>query len=621
MDAVEVDVPLTILEKPESAAAGEDEGTAGDEDGTEAGEADAAAAEGEEGKEGDAEEGKAGEETEPAAPAVMSATLKIQSNLSLQTMASEGRIVTFSSFAVVLPGAAATSAENEEAGADEAKEGADEAKEESDEATAAAEGEEAGDAEGGEIAGAKAAPALQLCMKQDFLSFTVAADASGLQFPSVTCFLTTSDVAELKKSITTTDALAFVVEEKATEVEAKTEEGGDEDGDAADDADDAAEAKGDDGEAAAEGEGGDTAEAEPAAPLPSYEASVVATALLEVGEISCSFEAAELGARGSISGTVVLSKALVPIPPEPPAPELTLDDIVPERPVGCCPASLCSSWMTIESETHTKLANTAPTRPQPIVAPTKSAHVEMKTQVAEIASTILDEIDRLNMSAENSELLSKDERRRRLLSSLNTSGKYYNFRENMRKCIVKVVKENFAQRGGEEGSANDSALFLTELYAHLMEHVHAALNTEFEAALGDSAAHRKVGYNAVGRESPLAQQLMSSRKANATASASAAGGAAKTVEFGLERLLGLAFEAEVNGNVAHAGKCHKDRVALSESEVKKAGGSANVSFDATAPWCDLACFHGRNNEVEKAIECASEGSSLILGSLFLPTGY
>ena len=232
----------------------------------------------------------------------------------------------------------------------------------------------------------------------------------------------------------------------------------------------------------------------------------------------------------------------------------------------------------------------------------------MKTQVAEIAATILDEIDRLNMSAEDSEMLTKDERRRRLLSSLNTSGKYYNFRENMRKCIIKVVKENFAQRGGEESTEKESAMFLTELYAHLMDHVHAALNTEFEAALDDSAAHRKLGYDAVGRESPLSQRLLSARKVNSTTTGSATNSREQdTVAFGLKRLLDLAFEAEVNGNLERAGKCLKDRVALSESEVKKAGGSSNVSFDASAPWCDLARFHGRRGEIEKGIECASEG--------------
>ena len=91
--------------------------------------------------------------------------------------------------------------------------------------------------------------------------------------------------------------------------------------------------KGDDEEGGA-GADGNIAEPGPSTPLPSYEAQVPVEALLEVGELSCTFESVELGAGGSISGTVVLSKALVAIPPEPPTPELTLDDIVPERPVS-----------------------------------------------------------------------------------------------------------------------------------------------------------------------------------------------------------------------------------------------------------------------------------------------
>ena len=324
MEALEMQVPLAIVE---NAVVVEDKVQDGDDGGadTEAADGDADGDADEEVKSDELEEGKA-QETETAVRGVMSTTLKIQSNLALQEFANDGRIITFSGISAVLPAETASSADVPAPVDDEIDAGVEETKisaEETENINTDAEGE----------TNSTSSPILQVAMTDEFLSFSVDSNSSGADFPVVSCFLSTDNVSDLKRSIEAFGSIALYVNEKVVETDVKDEtsqEGLEED---ATDETATDETKGGKEEEEVTVDGVAIADV-PAVNPPRHEARVIVSDLLEVGRMSCTFDLAELGAGGTISGKIVISKALVPVPPEPPAPELTLNDIVPERPVG-----------------------------------------------------------------------------------------------------------------------------------------------------------------------------------------------------------------------------------------------------------------------------------------------
>jgi tetratricopeptide (TPR) repeat protein len=90
--------------------------------------------------------------------------------------------------------------------------------------------------------------------------------------------------------------------------------------------------------------------------------------------------------------------------------------------------------------------------------------------------------------AENGELPNTDkdfeDRKRQLLYSLNTSGRYHAYKEHMKKSVVSLVREKFLNEANTKSDEEKQA-FLSRLYAYLVDEMHIALGKIF--SLEDSA--------------------------------------------------------------------------------------------------------------------------------------
>uniref|UniRef100_A0A674H2I9 Cilia and flagella associated protein 70 n=1 Tax=Taeniopygia guttata TaxID=59729 RepID=A0A674H2I9_TAEGU len=70
-----------------------------------------------------------------------------------------------------------------------------------------------------------------------------------------------------------------------------------------------------------------------------------------------------------------------------------------------------------------------------------------------------------------------EEQKRQLNYELNTSGKYFAFKEQLKYSVVKIVREKYLKTTAFETKEQLQA-FLSELYVYLVDHMHIALNKE-----------------------------------------------------------------------------------------------------------------------------------------------
>ncbi|KAF2988226.1 hypothetical protein EK904_009372, partial [Melospiza melodia maxima] len=68
-----------------------------------------------------------------------------------------------------------------------------------------------------------------------------------------------------------------------------------------------------------------------------------------------------------------------------------------------------------------------------------------------------------------------EEQKRQLNYELNTSGKYFAFKEQLKYSVVKIVREKYLKTTAFETKEQLQA-FLSELYVYLVDHMHMALN-------------------------------------------------------------------------------------------------------------------------------------------------
>uniref|UniRef100_A0A8C5U9K3 Cilia and flagella associated protein 70 n=1 Tax=Malurus cyaneus samueli TaxID=2593467 RepID=A0A8C5U9K3_9PASS len=68
-----------------------------------------------------------------------------------------------------------------------------------------------------------------------------------------------------------------------------------------------------------------------------------------------------------------------------------------------------------------------------------------------------------------------EEQKRQLNYELNTSGKYFAFKEQLKYSVVKIVREKYLKTTAFE-TKEELQTFLCELYVYLMDHMHIALN-------------------------------------------------------------------------------------------------------------------------------------------------
>ena len=214
-----------------------------------------------------------------------------------------------------------------------------------------------------------------------------------------------------------------------------------------------------------------------------------------------------------------------------------------------------------------KVSELIPKRVLPQFA-AKSAVEEFDAQVASIVesmvgewSTLFPELDLHGAAADDA---SKDDRRRALLYALNTSGKYWMFKERLKRSVVRLTKDTMSRPTAEPLDARSMELFYNDLYVKLTQRLHQALNGIFfpptEAPLAPSMPEQAEGASAHG-------------------------------------VLGvLAAESEAIFDFANAATYHKERIASSK-------------HSATA-WYDYALFLMRTNDAPMAEECSREAIAL-----------
>lgn len=148
--------------------------------------------------------------------------------------------------------------------------------------------------------------------------------------------------------------------------------------------------------------------------------------------------------------------------------EFVLDKpLVPKRP----PSSLAR-----------KVAEYIP--PRPVFARktggSKKAVEDFHAQLTTVANSLLEEFRQMygedlmkgNLPQSNDAM---DQRRQKFLYELNTSGKYFAFKEQLKNSVIKIVREKYLNTTAFVDQEKLQA-FLSELYVFLIDQMHAALN-------------------------------------------------------------------------------------------------------------------------------------------------
>lgn len=72
-------------------------------------------------------------------------------------------------------------------------------------------------------------------------------------------------------------------------------------------------------------------------------------------------------------------------------------------------------------------------------------------------------------------MFSKNIRRRKLLYELNSTGKYFAFKEQIKNSVIKIVREKFLKTSALT-DPEELQMFLSELYVFLQDELHKSLN-------------------------------------------------------------------------------------------------------------------------------------------------
>ncbi|XP_072839051.2 cilia- and flagella-associated protein 70 [Pogona vitticeps] len=135
----------------------------------------------------------------------------------------------------------------------------------------------------------------------------------------------------------------------------------------------------------------------------------------------------------------------------------------------------------LPEELASRVKEMIPPRPQlpRRTAGAKKAVEDYHTQVISIAGAILDEYHELfgRQLAEGGALDSHalEDQKCQLNYELNSSGKYFAFKEQLKHAVVKIVREKYLKTTAFD-SLDQLQAFLSELYVYLVDQMHVALN-------------------------------------------------------------------------------------------------------------------------------------------------
>ncbi|RUS91269.1 hypothetical protein EGW08_000981 [Elysia chlorotica] len=181
---------------------------------------------------------------------------------------------------------------------------------------------------------------------------------------------------------------------------------------------------------------------------------------------------------------------------------------------------------------------------------------DFHAQVASVANLILEEFrEQFGSELKDQEFQTNEAmeaRRQKLIYEMNSSGKYFAFKEQLKHSVVKIVREKFLRTTGFTDK-NELQTFLSELYVYLIDQMHVSLGRVL--ALED--------------QPPVPQPLTNSAQ-----------------------LKHFAREAEVNENFDLAATYYKERIARDKND--------------SDCWFDYGTFNLYINDITKAEECFKE---------------
>uniref|UniRef100_S4R6K0 Cilia and flagella associated protein 70 n=1 Tax=Petromyzon marinus TaxID=7757 RepID=S4R6K0_PETMA len=195
------------------------------------------------------------------------------------------------------------------------------------------------------------------------------------------------------------------------------------------------------------------------------------------------------------------------------------------------------------------------------IASAQQAVSDYHDQVAKVASMVLDEFRAMfpewsGVEGPQDDPEGQEKRKRRLLYELNSSGKYFAFKEQLKQAVVKIVREKYLKTTAFE-DRDELQAFLGELYIFLIDQMHVSLNKVMST---DSALF-------------VPESLTDS------------------VE-----LRNYAREAELNGDSALAAKYYQERLARDKNNPDH--------------WFDYGAFCLRSGDSIKAEECFRDAVAL-----------
>jgi hypothetical protein len=147
-----------------------------------------------------------------------------------------------------------------------------------------------------------------------------------------------------------------------------------------------------------------------------------------------------------------------------------------------------------------------------------------------------------------------EQRRRKLLYELNSSGKYFAFKEQLKNSVIKIVREKFL-RTNALNDPDEMQQFLSELYVFLTDELHKALNETM-----------------IVEDVPLPDHNLTD----------------------IEQMKHFAVEAEMNRNFDLAAYYYQERIARDKSK------------DNFNHWLDYAVFNILIEDYARSEECLKE---------------
>lgn len=177
---------------------------------------------------------------------------------------------------------------------------------------------------------------------------------------------------------------------------------------------------------------------------------------------------------------------------------------------------------------------------------------ELDRQVDGVARQLLDQFREKRAENDNDSVAT----RQALFYDLNTSGKFFAYKEQIKRAVVKVVREKFKKTDAITDPVARQA-FLSELYSFLVEQMHGTLNKSFAFSTTDLVA---------------------------------------PVNIDVKDIRHFAEEAEGRGLLELAAKYHQECISRMRTDV--------------GCWYDYGCFCMRAGDYAKAEECFREGVSL-----------